>query len=239
MGFIAKIANLKFDITPIYNETYRLCKNFIIDEKECDIAIKSNQQIIDEERNISIEDNAKYSDNYLETVAIYRQIGNIIPDYNGLIFHGAAIEYKNKCFMFVAPSGTGKTTHIDLWKKHIPNLNIINGDKPIIRLIDDVPIVFGTPWNGKEHYGSNSSCELNSIIIVKRGDIDKIYKVDGSNYLNDLLSKIYIPKDKISIAFDLINKMIQNVNVYVLECTMNDSAFITSFEELTGEKYED
>ena len=40
--------------------------------------------------------------------------------------------------MFTAQSGTGKSTHIKLWKKHFgKDVDIVNGDKPIVRVFND------------------------------------------------------------------------------------------------------
>lgn len=214
-----------------------MCRDYIVDGDDYDFEIVMNQEMIDLERDY-VEDNYNHSDAYLETIALYRAIGDILPKYNGFVLHGAAIEYKGKCFIFVAPSGTGKTTHIKMWIDYLDELKIINGDKPIIRIIDNVPVVFGTPWMGKEYMGSNDSCRLDSIVVLKRGDGDYIRKVDKQDYLQDLISKVYIPKNNMIETFDIIEQVYKNIDVYELHCTMNESAFITSFEELTGEKYE-
>lgn len=68
-----------------------------------------------------------------------------IVKYDGFVIHGACILYKDNAYLFIAPSGTGKTTHIRLWIKHLRDLVIINGDKPIIRLINTLPYIYGTP----------------------------------------------------------------------------------------------
>lgn len=233
--FNIKLANLNIHISTIYRNSVDLCRNYLIDDNLSDFNVVINQDCIDEERSNCDFD---YSDGYLETIALYRQIGNILPIYSGLIMHGACIEYKNKGYMFVAPSGTGKTTHINLWLKHLRGVRVINGDKPIIRLIDNKPVIFGTPWNGKERMGDNCSCILDSIIVLNRGVIDKIKEISTYECIDDLINKIYIPEDKMIECFDLVNSMFKDIKLYRLECTMNDSAFVTSFEALTGGKYE-
>ena len=232
--FVMEIANIKFKVSCLYDSTRLFCREYIIEDDDYDFYIEMNDELIQKEKEY-ITDGIEYKDEYLETIALYRRIGEIIPSYDGFVLHGAAIEYKNKCIVFVAPSGTGKTTHINLWRKHLPDLKIINGDKPIIRLIDDKPYVFGTPWMGKEHIGNNSSCLLNSVVILKRGDSDCIKKVNKADYIQDLLSKVYISRLE---TFDLIDRVYKNIDVYEFHCTMNESAFITCFEKLMGEKYE-
>ena len=228
--FTIKLANLNIHVTCLHEYSKNLCKEYIIDTDNIDFNIVMNQELIDEERNI--DDGYKYDDPYLESIALYRLIGNVLPNYDGLIAHGACIEYRNKCYMFVAPSGTGKTTHIKLWLKHLNDVKVINGDKPIIRLINNEPIVFGTPYNGKEHMGCNCFSKLDSIIIVNRSDIDSILEVNINDYIQDIINKIYIPNNKVLEVFDLVNVLFKNIKVYVLNCTMSDSAFEVAYKTL-------
>lgn len=52
-----------------------------------------------------------------EWICILRKIAERLPEYNRFLLHGAAVSYKNKAYIFTARSGTGKTTHIAVWKK--------------------------------------------------------------------------------------------------------------------------
>lgn len=171
---------------------------------------------------------------------IHNQIAANLIDYNGFLIHGACISYKDNAYLFIAPTGTGKTTHIKLWLKHLSDAKVINGDKPIVRLIDNQPIIYGTPWNGKERYGSNTSSKLKAIILLHRSNIDKIDKVNTKEYLDEIIKQIYMPEDtnKLVRTLELVDTVFNKINIYDLRCTMNDSAFYKSFETLVGEKYE-
>ena len=47
-----------------------------------------------------------------------------------------------QAYLFCGSSGTGKTTHMLLWQKMLGDrFKFINGDKPIIRFIDNVPYI--------------------------------------------------------------------------------------------------
>jgi hypothetical protein len=65
---------------------------------------------------------------------------------------------QDKAVIFLGESGTGKSTHTRLWREHIEGAFLLNDDSPIVRIIDGVPTVFGSPWSGKtpcykqEHY---------------------------------------------------------------------------------------
>lgn len=171
---------------------------------------------------------------------IHNQIASQLINFNGFLIHGACISYKDNAYLFIAPSHTGKTTHIKLWLKHLSDVKVIDGDKPIVRLINDEPIIFGTPWNGKERYGNNISSKLKSIIILHRSEVDTITSVNSKEYIDEIIKQVYIPEDnnKLISTLELIDSVFNKINIYDLHCTMNDSAFIKSFETLTGEKYE-
>ena len=67
-------------------------------------------------------------------------------DYNGFLLHASAVALDNYAYLFSAPCGTGKSTHVDLWiKKFGERAFIINDDKPAIRIINNTIYAFGTP----------------------------------------------------------------------------------------------
>ena len=51
-----------------------------------------------------------------------------------LAIHSAAIIYDDKAYLFSAPSGTGKSTHANLWKDEY-DCEILNGDVAIAQII--------------------------------------------------------------------------------------------------------
>ena len=56
----------------------------------------------------------KYSDIYLETMAVYRKIENKMLDYDTILFQGPAVAVDGAAYLFTAKSGTGKSTHMRL-----------------------------------------------------------------------------------------------------------------------------
>ena len=101
--------------------------------------------LIDSNDNADISNNVENSND--EFLDIHDGLAKNIVKYDGFVIHGACILYKDNAYLFIAPSGTGKTTHIRLWIKHLKDLVVINGDKPIIRLINTLPYIYGTPWD--------------------------------------------------------------------------------------------
>ena len=52
--------------------------------------------------------------------------------HEGMMLHASAVAMEGKCYLFSAPSGTGKSTHTKQWQKFFgeEKAEIINDDKP-------------------------------------------------------------------------------------------------------------
>ena len=66
-----------------------------------------------------------------------------------LEMHASVVMHGGRGFLFLGPSGTGKSTHSSLWLKHIEDCELLNDDNPVVRVVDGTVRVFGTPWSGK------------------------------------------------------------------------------------------
>ena len=211
----------------------RLCADFLVEREDADITVSVSDVEIAAERE-QYGDNP-FSDGYCEGICLYRAIAERLPAREGFVFHGAAITIAGKGYIFAAPSGTGKTTHISLLLENYPeDVKIINGDKPIIRRIGGEWRVCSTPWAGKEGWKVNGTAPLVGIIMVARAEENRIRMIDPAQYFDDIVKQVYIPIDpEAQIAtFDLVDAMAQNIKFYRLECNMDKSAADTSFSAL-------
>jgi hypothetical protein len=174
----------------------------------------------------------KFSDAYLETLAVYRKIVERLLDYDVLLFHGSAVAVDGQAYLFAATSGTGKTTHTNLWTKNIPKAYVVNGDKPLLKINDDGVTVYGTPWQGKENYGRNISVPLKAVCQLERSDTNHIEPITIKESLPMLFQQSYRPNDIDSMnkTIELINKLGMNTKLYRLGCNMQDEAAFVAYE---------
>ncbi len=232
-NFNVKISDLKINITCKYDFLLGFCKDYI-DEKAdgVDIFVKSTDQEIENEHNaVPTADIA-----VCESLCVYRAIAEHLPDFDRFVFHGAAIEYNNCAYLFTAPSGTGKTTHINLWKHNLGDkVDIINGDKPIIK-VGAVSTVYGTPWAGKENLCRNVGAPLKAICILKQSKTNQIKRLESKDAVNHLIKQVYLPKNSVALSktLSMLGMLIENTPVYLLECDISDQAFNTCFNMITG-----
>ena len=159
---------------------------------------------------------------YLESIIIHRKIAERLPEYDAFVFHGAVMATSDGAYILTAPSGTGKTTHLRLWLSEFDDVKVINGDKPIIRIIGDKPIVFGTPWRGKEGYGTNSSAPLRAITFLERGKENRTepISVEAASLL--FFRQVYMPEEQAALVktMSVAKEVIGRVSRLRLECNM-------------------
>ena len=163
---------------------------------------------------------------YGEFICLHRQIAEAMPKYGAAVMHGAAISYEGAGILFMAPSGTGKSTHIRLWRQVFGSqVAIINGDKPLVG-IHPCPTLYGSPWAGKEGWQKNTAAPLKAICLLQRGTSNRIQRLDGSKCLARLLQQVYLPKDPEAMAatLALFGSLLEQVPIYQLECNMDPQA---------------
>lgn len=225
------LSGLNIRIEHKYDYMAQFCEDYVAQFEFPDIVASADDDAILKEKELV----PKASIKDCESLCIYRAIAEQLPLFERFVFHGAAIEYDENAYLFTAPSGTGKTTHINLWRKHLGNkVSIINGDKPIIK-VDDVSTVYGTPWAGKEGYQHNACAPIKAICILRQSKTNKITKLEKASAVNHLMRQVYLPQDKISLSKTLVllGKLIETTPVYILECDISQEAFETSFNTLT------
>lgn len=154
MKFKIRIAEMVIEIEHIYPKVRTYCQDYITEEGKPELYVRITEELIQREHQTTEEEQeVTYSPDYLETLAVLRQISDQIPQKNRFLMHGAVISWHGKTYMFTAPSGTGKSTHIRLWRKYLgSDVHVINGDKPLLKVGEKETIAYGTPWAGKEQW---------------------------------------------------------------------------------------
>lgn len=225
------LSDLKISIQHKYDYMHKFCKDYTAQFDEADITATASEEAVLKEK--AMVQGAPIAS--CESLCIYRAIAEQLPQFDRFVFHGAAIEYEGEAYLFTAPSGTGKTTHINLWHKYLGDrVGIINGDKPIIKAADNIT-VYGTPWAGKEGYQRNTKAPLKAICIIKQGKRNSIKRLSSSLAINHLMKQVYMPRDAaaLSATLALLGRMIEKTTVYELTCDISQEAFETSFNEMT------
>jgi len=224
--FYIKIADINIGIVNKYKYVRNLCKDYIVEQPQCvDMTVEvSEEEINDEIKNAEIPVTAAYA----EGVCTYRAICRRLPsEFGSYLFHSAVIEYEGQGYAFAARSGTGKSTHISLWQKKFgDNVNIVNGDKPILRFVGEKLYAWGTPWCGKEGWNINTSVPLKAICFLERAEKNTIRKISADEALMRVFQQILLPSDleMVDSLIPLLDRTLRDVPCYILGCNMSEEA---------------
>lgn len=155
-----------------------------------------------------------------------------------IAIHASAIAYQNQAILFSAPSGTGKSTHANLWEKHLDEISFINDDKPLIQMKDNQMIVIGTPWSGKTVRNENLNLPIKAIVFIEQSKTDVIVELSNKEKLIHLMRNSYRTHhlEKNDYVLHVMDQLIKHVDMFLLQCTPNDSAFITSYNRIFKEE---
>ena len=221
-----RIADINICIDNKYDYLERLCRDYIID-KPChiDMAVSVSDEQIKEEMSIS---ESSFSEGYCEGICAYREICRRLPlEFGAYLFHSAVIEYGGDGFAFSAKSGTGKSTHIRLWRKRFgEGVHVVNGDKPILRFEGDKLYAYGTPWCGKEGWQTNTRVPLKALCFIERAEENTIRRIGADEAVMRLFHQILTPQDleTVDSLFPLLDRTLREIPCYVLGCNISEQA---------------
>lgn len=86
-----------------------------------------------------------------------------------LEMHSSVTVNSGRAYMFLAESGTGKSTHSRMWLENIPGSELLNDDNPVVRVAEDGSVtVYGSPWSGKTPCYRNASAPLGAMVQIRR-----------------------------------------------------------------------
>ena len=173
----------------------------------------------------------------LEYMRVGAQFYTALIDNGGFLLHASAVVVDGVAYCFSAPSGTGKSTHTSLWLKEFADKGafIINDDKPAIKLVDGVPMVYGTPFSGKYDISVNTSVPLKALCFIERSETNSIRRISPLNAVSLVLDQTLRPTEEklMDKLLDNLETVVTKVPAYVLHCNISPEAAITAYREMS------
>ncbi len=235
---IYRIAEMNIAVKAKYEDTYRYMQDFLTDSQDYELYIEPTDEMIRYEAELGEEIHGDAGSPYIcEAVAILRVICDYIIDKGGFFLHCSCLKYKDEAIIFTAPSGTGKSTHSALWRRHFGDeVVMINDDKPLVREKDGRFYIYGTPWNGKHSIGNNTSAPIRSVVFLSQAPENKATPISPIDAMALLLQQTVLPSDKAALSklLDMLGRLVETVPMYRLGCTISDEAVTTIYQEIYG-----
>lgn len=144
-----------------------------------------------------------------------------------VLVHASLVRHNNYGYAFIAKSGTGKSTQVSLWLKYIPNCDLMNDDNPVIRLLDGIPYIYGSPWSGKTPCYRNVKAPLGAITRIDRAKINSVDRLSPVESFASVLpscSSMKWDKDIFNNICNVVSRIIEKVSIYTLHCTPEKEA---------------
>jgi hypothetical protein len=223
-------------------ESERYCQKYLTDAP-ADWTLQITDEDLQKEKNELIRQNMYQEgmgNSYLEMLAMHRMASLKLLEDNVLLFHGSCIAVDGAAYMFMALSGTGKSTHSRLWREVLGNdhtVFMVNDDKPFIRVTDNDVIAYGSPWDGKHRLSTNTGVPLAGIAKLERSDHNCIEPMPDKKDLRDFFEGVLVPKDAVLRlkAFSLLDTILYRTPCYRLSCNMDPEAAIVSYRGMKSD----
>ncbi|MDL2264888.1 hypothetical protein LJC57_05775 [Parabacteroides sp. OttesenSCG-928-G07] len=241
--FTLKIRNLpEIQEKPSYEfELDGCCYSIYLNNDTCDIILSINNSDqkkyrlhakkqwseIEVDTTFSSPDDFFVMNNFIMMAFIYSS-----AYFDTVLIHASCIKQSGEGVAFMGPSGIGKSTHSQLWLKHIPGSELLNDDQPAIRLFKGKPYIFGTPWSGKTPCYKNDGVSLNTIFVMEQALQNEIIPLSSLKLFEQLLSSCSLMREDIQ-TFDRITRtlsvLVQQIKSFRLKSFPGKDAAELSF----------
>jgi len=153
--------------------------------------------------------------------------------FDSLMIHASVSVKDGKGYVFLGKSGTGKSTHSRLWIENIPEVWLLNDDNPVIRVVDGVATVYGTPWSGKTPCYKNESVPIQAIVRLEQAPenaIRKLNVIEAYAALMPSCSSMKWDREWADAEHRTLEKVIGSVGCWHLRCLPDAAAAKLSYE---------
>ncbi len=231
-----RIAGITVDLGYKYDKMKKQAAAYHIDEDvKPDMTIYLSDDFLEkkhkENPHLSLEDCE-----YIFTSSIFY---TGLLHYGGFMLHSSSVYMDGKAYLFSAASGTGKSTHTGLWQKVYgkDRAQILNDDKPAIRIGENGIFACGTPWSGKTDLNINVVAPIGGICFLERSEENWIKRVDGGSAILKLMNQTIRPTDAndMNKLLTHVDRVLTEVPVYMMGCNISDDAAILAFETMSKE----
>lgn len=230
--FHLSLAGYPFTVDNRYEYVKALCRDYWT-QKAGELITVGKEDIAREQT-----DGGPWPAPYLESLAVYRAICERLVARDVVLFHCSALAYRQRGYLFAAPSGTGKSTHTRLWREVLGDaVRMINDDKPLLKVTSEEVKVYGTPFAGKEGLQENSSAPVAGIVLLHQAESNCIRRLSSQEAYPMLLNQTYRPKDGAGLmkTLELVQRLSQ-LPVYSMGCTISREAVALAVQTLTGQE---
>ena len=157
--------------------------------------------------------------------------------YAALEMHASVVMRGGRGFLFLGKSGTGKSTHSQLWLDHIPGTELLNDDNPVLRIGDGEVRVYGSPWSGKTPCYKAQDAPVGAIVRLRQAPQNHIERLGAVHAYSSVMASCSGFRAIRSLAdaqHETLSEIAQRVPCYQLECLPDEAAARLCQETVDG-----
>lgn len=156
-------------------------------------------------------------------------------DKDTMLMHASVIAKDGYGYLFLGVSGTGKSTHTSNWLRYIDGTELMNDDNPVVRCIDGVPTVFGSPWSGKTPCYKNVQAPIGAFVQLKQAPHNLIRRQSVVESFASLLPSCSVMKWDERVYRGIctgVTHVMERVSTYLLENLPDEAAVRLSYNTI-------
>lgn len=156
-----------------------------------------------------------------------------------LLIHASLVREDGYGYPFIAKSGTGKSTHVNLWLNNIPGCDLMNDDNPIVRIQGDDAYIYGSPWSGKTPCYRDVKAQLGAITRIERAttnSINRLQPVEAFASILPTCSSMKWDKAIFNNICNIISEIIGMTDIYTLHCLPDNEAAILCHNTISRQR---
>lgn len=146
--------------------------------------------------------------------------------HRGLIVHAAGIARKEAGIFCAGRSGAGKTTLMRQWRD-APGIRGLSDDRIIVREIEGVFRLFGTPWAGDGKIAAADEVDLRAMAFIHHSEENRIEPIAPGLALQQLLptsSILWFHRGALERSLALAHNLVEKIPCFNIHCKPDPSA---------------
>lgn len=126
---------------------------------------------------------------------------------NTVLMHSSCVRtLQGEGVAFIGHSGTGKSTHSQLWLQYADQCTLLNDDQPAVRIKEDgIPYIYGTPWSGKCDCYKQEKARLVAVFQMIKAPENRIVPLNSIQAYTTVLSSVSVIKEMENMMKGILN----------------------------------
>ena len=145
----------------------------------------------------------------------------------GVSVHASCVVRGGLAYLFMGPSGTGKSTHSRQWLRAFPGTWLLNDDNPVLRVEGGQALAYGSPWSGKTSCYRASRVPVGGLVRLRQGASNTFRPCRGVDAFSAVLPGCsFIRQDALlrEGLYDTLSRLSSLVPVGRLSCLPNEAS---------------